>query len=148
MNVAMALLIDTGRVGARDRASHFLGAVMASPLPACDASGSRFEADDFRARFYFRELGDAYLTEMSAAGLHLNRSRREIDRRPCGQLLVAFVRHGGCRQDFGRCTPVLAEPDDLLLLDLDAPQTASFEFPDLCDLRVHSAAPFPPIPVE
>jgi AraC-like DNA-binding protein len=102
--------------------------MMASPLPACDASNSRFEAGDFRAQFDVRPLGDGYLADVRASGLQLKRSRREIDRRPSGQLLVALLRQGSCRQDFERRDPVLVgEPGDLLVLDFDAPQTASFD---------------------
>ena len=80
----MALLIDTEHTRPERRASHFLDAVMASPLPMADASNSRFEADDFRARFHLRQFGDAYLADVLATGLQLKRSRRDIDRKPCG----------------------------------------------------------------
>ncbi len=101
---------------------------MASPLPAHDASRSRFEADDFRARFYIKPLGDAHLADFLATGLQLQRSRREIDRRPSGQLLVALVTRGSCREDFERRDPFLAQkPGDILLLDFDAPQIATFD---------------------
>ena len=123
----MALLIDTKGVDPRRRASHFLDAMRASPLPAHDASHSRFEADDFRARFHIRPLGDAYVADFLATGLQLKRSRHEIDRQPCGQLLVAFVRHGACREDFERRDPLLVQkPGDVLLLDFDQPQIATF----------------------
>jgi AraC-like DNA-binding protein len=122
----MALLIDTEGVDPHRRASHFLDAMMASPLPAHDASRSRFEADDFRARFYIKPLGDAYLADFLATGLQLRRSRREINRSPSEQVLVALVKRGSCREDFeGRV--LVAEPGDLLLLDLDGPQTATFD---------------------
>jgi AraC-like DNA-binding protein len=124
----MALLIDTEGVDPRRRASHFLDAMMASPLPAHDASHSRFEADDFRARFYIRPLGDAYVADFLATGLQLRRSRREIDRSPSEQVLVALVTRGSCREDFEGRQPILVhEPGDLLLLDLDRPQTANFD---------------------
>jgi AraC-like DNA-binding protein len=124
----MALLIDTEGVDPRQRASHFLDAMMASPLPATDASHSHFEADDFRARFYIKPLGDAYLGEVLATGLQLKRSRREIDRSPSGQVLVALLKRGSCREDFEDREPILFhEPGDLLLLDFDGPQTATFD---------------------
>ncbi len=124
----MALLIDTEGVHPRRRASHFLDAMMASPLPAHDASHSRFEADDFRARFHIRPLGDAYVADFLASGLQLTRSRREIDRQPCGQLLLALVTRGSCREDFERRDPFLVQkPDDVLLLDFDRPQIAAFD---------------------
>ena len=124
----MALLIDTEGVDPRRRASHFLDAMMASPLPAHDARHSRFEADDFRARFYIKPLGDAYLGEVLATGLQLKRSRREIDRSPSGQVLVALLKRGSCREDFEGREPILFhEPGDLLLLDFDGPQTATFD---------------------
>jgi AraC-like DNA-binding protein len=124
----MALLIDTEGVDPRQRASHFLDAMMASPLPATDASHSHFEADDFRARFYIKPLGDAYLGEVLATGLQLKRSRREIDRSPSGQVLVALLKRGSCLEDFeGRDPILLDEPGDLLLLDFDGPQTATFD---------------------
>ena len=124
----MAWLIDTEGVHPPRCASHFLDAVMASPLPMADASNSRFEADDFRARFHLRQFGDAYLADVLATGLQLKRSRCEIDRNPCGQLLVAFIRRGSCREDFERRDLAFsAEPGDLLLLDLDAPQIATFD---------------------
>jgi AraC-like DNA-binding protein len=123
----MELVIDTEGVRPGGRASHFLNAVMASPLPTSDASNSRFEADDFRVRLHFRPLGDAYLADVLATGLQLKRSRHEIDRNPCGQVLVALLKHGSCREDFDRRDLVLVqEPGDLLLLDLDEPQTATF----------------------
>jgi hypothetical protein len=71
----MALLIDTEGVHPRRRASYLLDAMMASPLPAHDASHSRFEADDFRARFYLKPLGDAHVGDVLATGLQLKRSR-------------------------------------------------------------------------
>jgi AraC-like DNA-binding protein len=109
------------------RASHFLDAMTASPLPTHDASHSRFEADDFRARFYIKPLGDAYLGEVLATGLQLKRSRREIDRSPPGQVLVALLKRGSCLEDFEGREPILFhEPGDLLLLDFDGPQTATF----------------------
>ena len=124
----MALLIDTNGVHPSQRASYFLHAMMASPLPAQDASHSRFEADDFRVRLHMRPLGDANLADLLASGLQLTRWRREIDRQPCGQLLVAFLRHGRCREDFERRHPILvAEAEDVLLLDLDQPQMATFD---------------------
>lgn len=92
-----------------------------------DASNSRFEANDFRARFHIRPLGDAYLADILATGLQLKRHAREIDRSPCGQLLVALLRHGGCQQDFMGRDLISIEPGDLLLLDLDGPQTATFD---------------------
>jgi AraC-like DNA-binding protein len=124
----MALLIDTEGVHPRRRASHFLNAMMASPIPAHDASMSRFEADDFRARFHLRPLGDAYLADFLAAGLQLKRSRRDIDRRPCGQLLMALIDQSNCEEDFGSRSPILVpQSGDLLLLDLDEPQIATFK---------------------
>ena len=124
----MALLIDTEGVHPRRRAPHFLDAMMASPLPAHDASRSRFEADDFRARFYIRPLGDGYLADFLATGLQLQRSRREIDRSPSGQVLVALLKRGSCQEEFEGSEPILLhEPGDLLLLDLDGPQTATFD---------------------
>jgi AraC-like DNA-binding protein len=124
----MALLIDTKGVDLRRRASHFLDSMMASPLPAHDASHSRFEADDFRARFYIRPFGDAYLADYLATGLQLKRSRREIDRSPSKQVLVALLKRGSCREDFECREPILLrEPGDLLLLDFDGPQTATFD---------------------
>jgi AraC-like DNA-binding protein len=124
----VTLLIDTEGVHPRRRASHFVEAMMASPVPAHDSSQSRFEADDFRARFHLRPLGDAYLAEFLAAGLQLRRSRRDIDRQPCGQLLVTLIDQGNCNEDFGPRNPILVqEPGDLLLLDLDEPQTATFD---------------------
>ena len=124
----MALLIDTEGVHPRRRAAHFLDAMMASPLPAHDASHSRFEADDFRARFHIRPLGDACVADFLATGLQLRRSRREIDRSPSGQVLVALLKRGSCREDFeGRDSILLHEPGDLMLLDFDGPQTASFD---------------------
>jgi len=124
----MALLIDTEHTRPERRASHFLDAVMASPLPMADASNSRFEADDFRARFHLRQFGDAYLGDVLATGLQLKRSRRDIDRKPCGQLLIALFNHGSCQEDFERRDLAFsAEPGDLLLLDLDAPQIATFD---------------------
>lgn len=123
----MALVIDTEGVHPRRRASHFLDAVMASPLPAHDASRSRFEADDFRARFHIRPLGDAYMADFLATGLQLKRSRREIDRNPSRQLLLALLRHGSCEEDFESRAPIFAEAGDLLLLDFDGPQTATFD---------------------
>lgn len=123
----MALLIDTNGVHPRRRASHFFEAMMASPLPTNDASHSRFEANDFRARLHFRPFSDAYLADVLATGLQLKRSRRDIDRNPCGLLLVALFNHGSCQEDFERRDLVLvSEPGDLMLLDLDAPQTATF----------------------
>jgi hypothetical protein len=74
----MALLIDTEGVHPRRRASHLREAMMASPLPAHDASHSRFEADDFRARFHLRPVGDAYVADFLASGLQLKRSRHEV----------------------------------------------------------------------
>ena len=100
----MALLIDTEGVHPRRRASHFLDAMMASPLPAHDASHSRFEAADFRVRFRMRPLGDAYMADFLASGLQLTRSRHEIDRQPGGQLLVALVTRGSCQEDLHRVT--------------------------------------------
>jgi AraC-like DNA-binding protein len=124
----MALLIDTEHTRPERRASHFLDAVMASPLPMADASNSRFEADDFRARFHLRQFGDAYLGDVLATGLQLKRSRHDIDRKPCGQLLIALFNHGSCQEDFERRDlAVIPEPGDLLLLDLDAPQIATFD---------------------
>jgi AraC-like DNA-binding protein len=124
----MALLIDTEGVHPRRRASHLLEAMMASPIPAHDASKSRFEADDFRARFHLRPLGDAYLADFLATGIQLKRSRRDIDRQPCGQLLVALLDQSNCEEDFGSRNPILVpESGDLLLLDLDKPQTATFD---------------------
>ena len=124
----MAWLIDTESVHPPRRASHFLDAMIASPLPATDASHSHFEADDFRARFSIRPLGDAYLGDVLATGLQLKRSRREIDRSPAGQVLVALLKRGSCREDFECREPILLhEPGDLLLLDFDQPQTATFD---------------------
>jgi AraC-like DNA-binding protein len=123
----MELFVDTKGVLPAGRASHFLDAVMASPLPAHDASNSRFEADDFRVRFHIRPLGEAYVADFLASGLQLRRSRREIDRNPSGQLLIASVNHGACREDLESRTPFSVEPGNLLLLDLDEPQTASFD---------------------
>jgi len=124
----MELFIDTEGVLPRGRASHFLDAVMASPLPTSDASHSRFEADDFRARLHFRPFGDAYVADILATGLQLKRSRSHIDRKPCGQLLVALFNRGSCQEDFERQDfAFVAEPGDLLLLDLDAPQIATFD---------------------
>lgn len=122
----MALLIDTEGVDPSRRASHFIDAMMASPLPVHDASHSRFEAGDFRARFEIRPLGDAYLADFLASGLELKRSCHEIDRRPSGQLLVALARHGACREDFEHDSFLVQRPGDILLLDFDAPQTAAF----------------------
>ncbi len=123
----MTLLIDTEGVHPRRRASHFVEAMMASPIPAHDASRSRFEADDFRARFHLKPLGDAYLADFLATGLQLKRSRRDIDRQPCGQLLVTSLDQGSCEEDFAsRNQTLVQEPGDLLLLDLDEPQTATF----------------------
>lgn len=122
----MALLIDTEGVQPGRRASHFLDAAMASPLPMSDASRSRFESDDFRARFHFRPFGDAYVADVLATGLQMKRTRREIDCKPCGQLLVALVNQGSCEEDFENRNPALIQADDLMLLDLDRPQTASF----------------------
>jgi len=124
----MAFLIDTEGVPLGGRASHFLDAAMASPLPMIDASRSRFEADDFRARFRSRPLSDAHLVEALAAGLHLNRSRREIDRLPCGQLFMILLNGGACKVDSERRDRVLVqEPGDLCLLDLDAPQIVTID---------------------
>ena len=124
----MALLIDTEAVDPQRRAAYFVDAMMGSPLPEHDASHSRFEADDFRARFYIRPLGDAYLADLLATGLQLRRSRREIDRSPSGQVLVALLKHGSCLEDFERGDPILFhEPGGLLLLDLDGPQVATFD---------------------
>jgi len=124
----MAFLIDTEGVPPGGRASHFLDAAMASPLPMIDASRSRFEADDFRARFRSRPLSDAHLVEALAAGLHLNRSRREIDRLPCGQLFMILLNGGACKVDSERRDRVLVqEPGDLCLLDLDAPQIVTID---------------------
>jgi len=126
--VAMTILIDTEGVSPGRRASHFLDAVMASPLPVHDPSTSRFEADDFRARIHFRPLGAAHLADFRATGLQLKRTRHEIDRQPCGQLLMAFVSNGACREDAERCDPILVQgPGDILLLDLDGPHTTSFD---------------------
>ena len=125
---AMAFFIDTEGARPGRRASYFLDAVMASPLPVHDPSNSRFEADDFRARIHFRPLGDAHLADFMATGLQLARTRHEIDRRPCGQLLMAFVSHGACREDAERRDPILVQgPGDILLLDLDGPHTTSFD---------------------
>jgi len=96
-------------------------------LPSHDAGLSRFEADDFRARFDLRPLGDAYVADVLAAGLCLERSRREIDRRPSGQVLLALVHHGTCHEDFESRGSFSLETDDLLLIDLDGPQTAAFD---------------------
>ena len=123
----MALLIDTEHVRPQRRASHFLDAVTTSPLPASDASNSRFEAEDFRARFHIRPLGDAYLADVLATGLQLNRSRREIDRKPCGQVLIALINRGSCKEGFEADPILVPEAGDLLLLDLDGPQTATFD---------------------
>jgi AraC-like DNA-binding protein len=123
----MALLIDTEGVDPHRRAAHFVDAMMASPLPAVDSSRSRFEADDFRARFDVRPLGDAYVADFLATGLRLTRSRREIDRRPSGQLLVALLDRGSCEEDFGPRNPIVApKAGDVLLLDFDQPQIAAF----------------------
>ncbi len=123
----MALLIDTEGVHPRRRASYFVEAMMASPLPAHDASHSRFEAGDFRARFHLRPLGDAYVADFLASGLQLKRSRHEIDRQPCGQLLVALVDQGDCEEDLGPRNPFLVQkPGDIVLLDFDQPQIATF----------------------
>ena len=123
----MALLIDTEHVRPQRRASHFLDAVTTSPLPASDWSNSRFEADDFRARFHIRPLGDAYLADVLATGLQLNRSRREIDRKPCGQVLIALINRGSCKEGIEGGPILVPEAGDLLLLDLDGPQTATFD---------------------
>jgi len=123
----MTLLIDSERVRPGRRASYFLDAMMASPLPAHDASSSQFDADDFRVRFHIRPLGDAYVADFLASGLQLKRSRHEIDRQPCGQLLVTFVTHGICEEDFDSRSPILVQrPGDVLLLDFDGPQIATF----------------------
>lgn len=128
LEVAMALLIDTEGVHPQRRASHLLDAMMASPLPTTDASNSRFEANDFRVRLHLRQLGDAYLADVVATGLQLKRSRREIDRNPCRQLLVAFLQHGSSQEDLEhRNVVLLQEPGDLLLVDLDGPQTVTFD---------------------
>lgn len=123
----MTLLIDTDGVRPRRHASDFLDAMMASRLPTSDASNSRFQAHDFRAEFHIRPLGDAYVADVLVSGLQLKRSRREVDRNPCRQLLVALLRHGRCREDFERRDPISIEPGDLLLLDFDAPQTSTFD---------------------
>ena len=123
----MALLIDTEGLHPQRRASGLIDAMMASRLPMSDASNSRFQARDFRAEFHVRPLGDAYVADVVASGLQLKRSRHEIDRQPCGQVLVALVKHGACREDFERRDPISVEPGDLLLLDFDAPQTATFD---------------------
>ena len=126
----MELLVDTEGVLPPGRASYFLDAVMASPLPASDASHSRFEAEDFRARFHFRPFGDAYMAELLVSGLQLRRDACEIDRRPCGQVLIALVSQGSCQEDFERGDRgFLTESGDLLILDLDEPQIATFDRP-------------------
>jgi len=126
----MELLVDTEGVLPPGRASYFLDAVMASPLPASDASHSRFEAEDFRARFHFRPFGDAYMAELLVSGLQLRRDACEIDRRPCGQVLIALVSQGSCEEDFERGDRgLLTESGDLLILDLDEPQIATFDRP-------------------
>jgi len=126
----MALLVDTERVDPTRRASHFVDAAMASPLPMSDVSNSRFGANDFRARLHFRSLGDAHLADVLVTGVQLKRSRREIDRRPCGQVLIALVNNGSSKEEFESHNQVLvSEAGDILLVDLDRPQTATFDSP-------------------
>jgi hypothetical protein len=123
----MAFLIDSEGVPPGRRASHFRDAMMGSPLPVNDASNSRFEAHDFRARFHFRPFSDAFLADVLATGLRLTRSRREIKRNPCRQVLIALLSHGRCREDFEEGLVLVQEPGDLMVLDLDAPQTATID---------------------
>jgi hypothetical protein len=82
----MALLIDTEGVRPERRASHFLDAVMASPLPTNDASHSRFEASDFRARFHFKQFGDLSEINFSANGSGV--ADRAVHEAACGGLPI------------------------------------------------------------
>ncbi len=123
----MKHVIDSDRVAQNRRSVYLHEVVEASPLPLIDLSGSRFDDDDFHVRFSGRLLGDAYLTRFEASSVVLARSEKEISKRSSNMMLLAMLNNGSYEQTFGYHEALpRTGPGDMLLLDLDGPQTVSF----------------------
>jgi AraC-like DNA-binding protein len=123
----MQHVIDSDRVTQGRRSVYLHEVVEASPLPLIDLSRSRFDDDDFHVRFSGRLLGDAYLTHFEASSVVLARSEKEISERSSEMLLLAMLNNGSYEQSFCYHDAFpRTGPGDMLLLDLDGPQTVSF----------------------
>jgi AraC-like DNA-binding protein len=124
----MEHLINSDLVAAERRPAYLHEIVESSPmLPLFDLSNSCFDDSDFHVRFSGTLLGDAYLTRFEASAVQLKRSDREIAKRSSNLVLLALLDSGSYEQAFGYHAPFpSAGPGDLLLIDLDGPQTVSF----------------------
>lgn len=123
----MVQVIDTDLVPPGKRASYLFEAVEGSPLPIINLSRSRFKDRHFRASFSGRMFGNAFLTRFNANAVHLARASDEISERSSKMLLLALLHQGTYEQLFDYHAPFpYTRPGDLLLLDLDAPQSVTF----------------------
>lgn len=121
------LAIDTHFVPEKERATYLQDAMQVSPMPLINITESRFEDSGFRVRFAGKMLGDALMTQFDASSLHLKRTSKEISRQSSGILLLALLHRGSYDQTFEYHAPFLkTAPGDLLLADLDAPQSVTF----------------------
>ncbi len=123
----MSGVIDTDLVHRSRRASYLSGAMARSPLPFIDVSGSHFGSRDFRIRVEGNLIGDAFFSRLLLRQVELKRLGRDIIRYPSNMLLIALLQNGSYDQNFAHHAPFSKTgPGDILMLDLDAPQSVTF----------------------
>ncbi len=123
----MVQLIDTDLVPSWKRASYLYEAMEGSPLPFINLSRSHFKDSNFRASFSGRMFGNAFLTRFGANAVHMARDSDEILERSSRMILLAMLHQGTYEQLFDYHAPFLStRPGDIMLLDLDAPQSVTF----------------------
>lgn len=123
----MSGVIDTDLVAISDRAAYLAGAMRRSPLPYIDVSGSCFGKRDFRLRVEGNLIGDAFFSRLLLHQVKLRRMDGDIGRHPSGMLLIALLQNGSYEQNFAYHAPFSKTgPGDILVLDLDAPQSVTF----------------------
>ena len=120
-------IIDTNLVPPSRRIAYLNEAMEKSPLPHVDLSDSLFDSNDFRFRFECHMMADAFFTSLRMQDVLLKRLDRHIAYRPCNLLLIAVLRSGNYDQQFEYHAPFpQVGPGDILIIDLDAPQSVTF----------------------